>query len=127
MAVKRDMILLLANARMKSFAFPRGSMYSLVRKSYKERAMSAIEVTSLSTKGQVVIPRSVRVDLKIKPGAKLLVMSDGQNVLLKPVEPLKLDTFRRLVAQGRSYARRAGLKRSDVPAAIRRVRHARRG
>ena len=89
--------------------------------------MSAIEVTSLSTKGQVVIPQSVRTDLGIKSGDKLLVMSDGQNVLLKPLEAPKLDAFQQLIADSRAYAKRVGLKKSDVPAAIRRARRAGRG
>ena len=86
--------------------------------------MSAIEVTSLSTKGQVVIPRSVRADLGIKSGDKLLVMSDGHNVLLRRLEAPKLDTFQQLIAESRAYARRVGLKKSDVATSIRRARRA---
>ena len=89
--------------------------------------MSAIDVTSLSTKGQVVIPRSIREDLRMKPGARLVVMSDGQNVLLRPLSVPKLDAFRDLIKESRAYARRVGLKKSDVTQAIRKTRHAHRG
>ncbi len=75
---------------------------------------------------QVVIPQSVRNDLGIKSGDKLLVMSDGQNVLLKRLEAPKLDTFQQLIAESRAYAKRVGLKKSEIPAAIRRARRARR-
>lgn len=88
--------------------------------------MNTLQVTSLSTKGQVVIPRSVRADLGLKPGAKLIVMSDGQNVLLKPLEVPKLDAFQRLIRKSRAYARRVGLKKADVARAIRKVRNAHR-
>ena len=88
--------------------------------------MSTVEVTSLSTKGQVVIPQLIRDDLGIKPGSKLMVISDGVNVLLKPLESPKLEAFRKLVGESRAYARRVGLKQSDVPAALKRVRNARR-
>jgi len=88
--------------------------------------MNTLHVTSLSTKGQVVIPRAVRADLGLKPGAKLLVMSDGQNVLLKPLEVSKLEAFQQLIKESRAYARRVGLKKSDVGRAIRKVRSAHR-
>jgi AbrB family looped-hinge helix DNA binding protein len=88
--------------------------------------MSELQVTSLSTKGQVVIPRSVRERLGLKPGAKMIVMSDGQNVLLKPLEAPMLDSFKRLIRESRAYARRAGLEKSDLANAIRKVRNAHR-
>jgi len=81
-------------------------------------------ITSLSTKGQIVIPRSVRSDLALRPGAKLMVMSDGDNILLKPLQAPKLVVFNRLIQASRDATRKAGMKRSDVPAAIRKVRHA---
>lgn len=86
--------------------------------------MSALEVTSMSVKGQVVIPRAVRADLRLKPGSKLMVMSDGDNILIKPLLAPKLAVFERLVNESRAYAKRTGLKKSDVAIALRRVRHA---
>ena len=85
--------------------------------------MSAVDVTSLSTKGQVVIPQSIRDDLKMKPGAKLMVVSDGENVLIRPLEVPKLETFKALVRESRAYARRAGLKKEDVGKAVRKARN----
>ena len=86
--------------------------------------MSTLEVTSMSVKGQVVIPRAVRFDLGLKPGSKLMVMSDGDNILIKPLQAPKLAAFERLVIESRAYAKQSGLKKSDVAAAIRKVRHA---
>jgi AbrB family looped-hinge helix DNA binding protein len=88
--------------------------------------MSALEVTSMSIKGQVVIPRAVRTDLGLKPGSKLMVMSDGDNILIKPLLAPKLAVFERLISESRAFAKRAGLKKSDVAAAIQKVRHAHR-
>ena len=46
------------------------------------------DITSLSSKGQVVLPISIRKGMNIQAGAKLIVISDGENILLKPiVEP----------------------------------------
>jgi AbrB family looped-hinge helix DNA binding protein len=88
--------------------------------------MSTLEITSVSSKGQVVIPGAVRASLGIKTGTKLAVITDGESVLMRPLETPKLSAFRRLIAESRAYAGRTGLKRSDVPAAIRRVRDANR-
>lgn len=84
--------------------------------------MSAVEITSLSSKGQVVIPNAIRNDLKITTGDKFAVISDGRNILLKPIERPKVEEFNNLIERSRKYARRAGLKRSDVAKAIKKVR-----
>jgi antitoxin PrlF len=89
--------------------------------------MSVMEVTSMSTKGQVVIPNAIRRELGLEPGRKLAIITDGTNVLLRPIETPKLAAFESLLAETRSWARKAGLKPSDVATAIRKARRARRG
>ncbi|MBC7099825.1 AbrB/MazE/SpoVT family DNA-binding domain-containing protein [Candidatus Bipolaricaulota bacterium] len=42
-------------------------------------------VTSVSAKGQVVIPKKVREVLGLKPGDKLLVSVEGEAIILKPL------------------------------------------
>ena len=88
--------------------------------------MSTLEVTRVSAKGQVVIPGSIRANLGIRSGTKLAVLTDGENILMKPMEAPKLEAFEQLIAQSRAYARKAGLKKSDVTKAIRKVRDANR-
>jgi antitoxin PrlF len=84
--------------------------------------MSVIETTSLSSKGQIVIPNAIRQDLKVGTGAKFAVFSDGHNILLKPIEQPKKAEFDSLIRQSRRYARRIGLKKSDLTKAIAEVR-----
>lgn len=88
--------------------------------------MKTIDITSVSSKGQVVIPRIFRKNLGIETGTQLLVLSDGVNLLLKPMEEPKLDTFKRLINESRRYARDAGLKRENISQVIRKVRNASR-
>ena len=88
--------------------------------------MSTLEITCVSSKGQVVIPGSIRACLGIKSGAKLAVLTDGESVLMKPLEAPKLAAFERLIAESRSFARQAGLTKADVSKAIRSVRNANR-
>jgi antitoxin PrlF len=86
--------------------------------------MSAVELTTLSSKGQLVIPATIRADLRISGGEKFAVVSDGENILLRRVELPKVETFRRLIQRSRAYARQVGLKQTDVKKAIKRVRSA---
>jgi antitoxin PrlF len=88
--------------------------------------MSAVEIASLSSKGQIVIPNSIRNELKVGTGSKFAVISDGRNILLKPIERPKKEEFDSLLRRSRSYARRTGLKKSDVTKAIVRARRERR-
>ncbi|MBI2937302.1 MAG: AbrB/MazE/SpoVT family DNA-binding domain-containing protein [Thaumarchaeota archaeon] len=44
------------------------------------------EVTTISEKGQVVIPQSLRKALKIKPGTKFVVFGRGDTVIMKRLE-----------------------------------------
>ncbi len=82
------------------------------------------EITKVSSKGQVVIPNEIREEMGIDAGTTLMVFTDGDNLLMKPVESPRQDAFRDLVRRSRRAAHAAGLKRWDVKRAIRRVRHA---
>ena len=84
--------------------------------------MSAVETASLSSKGQIVIPNSIRNDLKVGAGSKFAVISDGHNILLKPIERPRAEEFDSLIRTSRRYARRVGLKKSDLTRAIAEVR-----
>jgi AbrB family looped-hinge helix DNA binding protein len=84
--------------------------------------MATVATTTLSSKGQVVIPEDVRNALGLEPGAQFVVMGDGDIVILKRIETPARSEFRALKAKARGQARRAGLKPADVQKAIRKVR-----
>lgn len=84
--------------------------------------MSTIATTKLSSRGQVVIPEEVRTRMGLMPGAQFVVVGEGDVVVLRLVTAPDLDDLTDLLAEARSQARRAGLKRSEVTAAIREVR-----
>ena len=86
--------------------------------------MDTIEVTNVSSKGQVVIPRKIRQKMGIRNGTKLMVITDGANLLLKPVKAPKLASFNRLIKSSQKLARKSGLKKSDITKAIKKVRNA---
>ena len=48
--------------------------------------MAETEITTVSAKGQVVIPQSVREKLKLKPKTKLIVYGEGDTIIMKKVQ-----------------------------------------
>ena len=84
--------------------------------------MKSLTITSVSSKGQIVVPSDIRKEMHLSSGTKLVIMTDGSNLLLKPVQEPKLETFRNLIKASRAYARRVGLKKSDVAKAIKKAR-----
>jgi AbrB family looped-hinge helix DNA binding protein len=46
------------------------------------------DMTTVSSKYQIVIPKSVREQVRIKPGQKLMVLVKGESITLVPVPSL---------------------------------------
>ncbi len=84
--------------------------------------MSILEVTSLSTKGQIVIPKEIRKNLGLKPGTKLIVIQEKDNILLKPIKLPKREQFEKLISFGDKVRNSLNLKESDIEKAIEEVR-----
>ena len=87
---------------------------------------SLVETTRLSSKGQVVLPLAIRRRLHLAIGEKFAVLGEGDTVILKKLAPPSLNEIRRLLDEGRQYARRVGLTPADIARAIQRVRRAAR-
>lgn len=85
--------------------------------------MTIFDITSLSSKGQIVIPNSLRKELRMVPGAKMIIFSDGVNVLLKPVQEPKMEKFKKLINESRAFMRKKNIKRSDVQKTIKQIRN----
>lgn len=85
--------------------------------------MTGLAMTRLSSKGQVVIPEEIRTALGLEPGARFVVLTDRDVVILKRIDAPARREIRALAAKVRRQARRAGAKRADVRTAIAHVRH----
>jgi AbrB family looped-hinge helix DNA binding protein len=81
-----------------------------------------LATTKMSSKGQIVIPEDIRKRLNLKPGAQFVVVGENDVVILKAITEPALDEFDVLIEQARTQAKRAGLKRKDVDAAIAKAR-----
>lgn len=84
------------------------------------------EVTAVSSKGQIVLPKSIRDALALQSGTRLMVMSDGENILLKPIRKPDISEFREMMDQAAQWASDAGMTEDDISRAIREARKARR-
>ncbi len=73
-----------------------------------------IELTTMSPKGQVVIPQGIRQGLKIKPGAKFAVYGAKDSIIFKKVELPSVDDFIKLNKWGKDFARKKGITEGDV-------------
>lgn len=82
----------------------------------------AVATTRLSSKGQVVIPESVRKELDLKVGDEFVVVGKGDAVILKSIASPSLGEFDSLVARARRQARRAGVRKADIARIVREVR-----
>jgi AbrB family looped-hinge helix DNA binding protein len=84
--------------------------------------MSDTVTTTLSSKGQVVIPEAIRERLGLKAGAQFVVVGDRDVVIFKMLQPPAMREFDALVAQARRTARQAGMERGDIAKAVAKVR-----
>ena len=84
--------------------------------------MSNLATTKMSSKGQVVIPEGIRKRLGLKAGAQFVVVGDKDVVILKAINPPSMEDFDALISEARRQARKTGMKRSDITAAIAKVR-----
>lgn len=84
--------------------------------------MNQVQVTSVSSKGQVVIPTDIREMMGISEGSKLVVFTDGDNLLLKPIQMPQFETFKALVKESRKVVAKAGIKKASVSKIIKKVR-----
>jgi AbrB family looped-hinge helix DNA binding protein len=86
--------------------------------------MESVATTRMSSKGQVVIPESLRQQLGLESGARFIVMGEDDVIILKTIQTPSMRDFDRMIAKARRQAKQAGMKRSDIAAAISRVRAA---
>ncbi len=80
------------------------------------------DVPSVSSKGQVVLPKQIRESLMISAGTRMLVISDGQSIVLKPLTKPDISEFQNLMDAAAAWAEDVGMKEEDVASAIAAVR-----
>lgn len=89
-----------------------------------------VETVKMSSKGQVVIPQRIREEVNAGEGSIFVVLSSKDAIVLKKIEmPSKealLKELEKMAKEGAKKAEKLGIKESDVPAMIERIRRARK-
>ena len=88
------------------------------------------ETIKMSSRGQIVIPRDIREELKASEGTIFSVVSAKDAIILKKIStPSKEDLIKEIGAialEGRKRAEKLGIKESNVPELIQRARKSRK-
>lgn len=84
--------------------------------------METLEVTRLSSKGQVVLPQAIRERLHLTEGAKFVVIGTNDTVILKRLEEPSREQAKELLKASRAYAKRVGLTPQDLKRAVQRAK-----
>ena len=84
--------------------------------------MGQVATTKMSSKGQVVIPEEIRKRLRLEAGARFVVVAEKDTVIFKAISRPSMGEFDELIAEARKQARRAGMKRSDISAGVKKTR-----
>ena len=80
--------------------------------------METVATTKMSSRGQVVIPESVRKELGLKPGSQFIGMGSRGVSLRKAIPPPSMAEFDKLIAEARKAGRRTRLRRADIRTAV---------
>ncbi len=84
--------------------------------------MGKLEITSMSSRGQVVIPLDIREQLGLKEGEKFVVVGEEDTVILKKVAMPSFKNFDKLLQKTQQFAKEKSITEADVESAIKRVR-----
>ena len=78
-------------------------------------------IAAMSSRGQI-LPIAIRRKLGLGEGTQFLVVTDNENILLKPVKEPSLDEFYSLIGQARKTAAQLGLTEDEINAEIKSMR-----
>ena len=81
-----------------------------------------VATTKMSSKGQIVIPEAIRENLHLQKGASFIVVSSRGRIVLQPIQAPSLDDLDDILRETQREARKAGLKKSDIDAIIKKAR-----
>lgn len=81
-----------------------------------------IDVTNLSSRGQIVIPQKVRERLSLKEGEKFVVTGHGDVIVLKKLRTRDIRGLAEIIKRTREFAKSRGITEEDVSNAVKRSR-----
>ncbi len=89
-----------------------------------------IEITKMSSRGQIVVPQDLRKEMKAKEGTLFAVFGSNDTIILKRIKvPSKeklIEELDRIAKAGRKRAEKLGLKEEDIPKIVHKIRKIKR-
>ena len=73
-----------------------------------------VEITRLSTKGQIVIPQKVREKFDLNEGNLLTVIDDDDSIILKKLETPKTKSWDEVTKPFRDSAKKSNFTQNDL-------------
>ena len=80
------------------------------------------QVLTVSTKGQISLPVSIRKMLSIDAGDKLVVYTSGDVIMMKTLKLPSVDEFEEALKEAEDWASSVGYQENDVDSIIKNVR-----
>ena len=74
----------------------------------------SVEVLTVSSKGQIVLPVEIRKNLSINSGDKLAIFVSDDIIMLKVVKIPTIEDFKIKLDEAAGWAKQVGYKESDV-------------
>ena len=85
-----------------------------------------VDVLTVSSKGQIVLPAPIRKALSIGSGDKLAAYAIGDTVMLKPVKVPTEDDFKAWLDEAQEWALSVGYEEGDIAGIVKDVRRSAR-
>ncbi len=90
----------------------------------------SVEMVKMSSKGQVVIPQRIRDELRAQEGSIFAVIGGKDSVVLKKIAtPSKEELIKdleKIAKEGKRRAEKLGIRESDVPSLVHKIRKEKR-
>jgi len=86
----------------------------------------SIDVLTVSSKGQIVLPAEIRKALSINTGDKLAIFASDDVIMLKTVKVPTVEDFKMKLDEAQKWAKQVGYVESDVNEIIKDVRKKKR-
>lgn len=78
-----------------------------------------MEVTSMSSRGQIVIPQKIRENMQITEGQKFAVIGQDDFIIMKKI---KFEGFEEILRKTRGFVKENKINESEIEQAIKKAR-----
>jgi AbrB family looped-hinge helix DNA binding protein len=86
-------------------------------------ATEIVEMGTVSSRGQIAIPSSIREEMGLEEGSKVMFLLKDHTVLLRKIVP---ESWEEITKPLKEAAKKSGFKESDVDALIHKMRREKR-